>query len=52
MDKIALSLMIAMIIIGIGVYVFQSTGGVNDELQQGHDKLKTEVRQWGYTTVP
>ncbi|WP_197479849.1 hypothetical protein [Paenibacillus swuensis] len=52
MDKLAVTLVMAIIVLGIGVYVFLGDEGINQELEEGHTRLQQEVRQWGYTTVP
>ncbi len=42
----------AIIIVGIGVMMFNGDDGLNNTMLEGHERLQTEVRSWGYDVNP
>ncbi|MFD2613779.1 hypothetical protein [Paenibacillus gansuensis] len=52
MDKLALILVVSIMVVGIGFYMFLRDGGLSTKLQEGHAELQDDVKQWGYTTAP
>ncbi|MFC5402422.1 hypothetical protein [Cohnella soli] len=52
MDDPAIKIVSAIIIIGLCTWIFLSPFGLNNSVTTGYDKLKTEVRSYGYKPGP
>ncbi|MGO4695516.1 hypothetical protein AB4Z50_14685 [Paenibacillus sp. 2TAB26] len=52
MEKLPLIIVLCIIVIGLFSWVYLSDDGINNSLTDGYDRLKTEVRTYGYKPGP
>lgn len=48
MEKLPLIIVISIIVIGLCTWVFNGDNGLNKSVGDGYERLKTDVRSYGY----
>ncbi|MFD2614725.1 hypothetical protein [Paenibacillus gansuensis] len=48
MEKLPVMIVVAIIVIGLCVWVFTGNSGINHSLKDGYERMKSEVRKNGY----
>lgn len=50
MSKLLVSLVLAVLVFGMAVIIFQGDAGVTDAVRDGHDSILTKIRSFDYVS--
>jgi hypothetical protein len=50
MSKLAVSILLCVLVVGIGSYIFIGNNSVKQKVVDGHTTIKDKVRSWDYVS--
>lgn len=50
MSKLAVTILLCVLVVGIGSYIFVGTNSVKQKVLDGHTSMKDNVRSWDYVS--
>jgi hypothetical protein len=50
MSKLAVSILLCILVVGIGSYIFIGSNSVKQKVLDGHNLMKDKVRSWDYVS--
>lgn len=50
MSKLAVTILLCVLVVGIGSYIFVGTNSVKQKVVDGHTSMKDNVRSWDYVS--
>jgi hypothetical protein len=50
MSKLAVSILLCVLVVGVGSYIFIGSNSVKQKVIEGHNTMKDKVRSWDYVS--
>jgi hypothetical protein len=50
MSKLAVTILLCVLVVGIGSYIFVGSNSVKQKVLDGHNTMKDKVRSWDYVS--
>jgi hypothetical protein len=50
MSKLAVTILLCVLVVGIGSYIFVGSNSVKQKVIDGHTTMKDKVRSWDYVS--